>query len=258
MRFNKTHPPSIIESEYSYSFNQVEEKCIELGINVEEGIKDTDYYLACKKLYGSGIKPGTVYSQWKTFAEYLKHKTRSPWGQIQEAYEMCQGIIQVHTAGHGGLWISDEYIDKLPSHFNRRRWHEEDVEAAKCLQQLGLLSLVDKRTIIRVNERDIEKGRLSRKDLYNDLTYGNHKEGFYGGPIAEAYKRISKDKDLEMICSVRINKSGRYVGRLFPKPGGWRIAHLPETACKFMIDFDNNIKVNPMMFVLKPYRYRSV
>ena len=247
MRFNKTH---------SYSFDQVKEKCIELGIDVEEGIKDSDYRNACKKLKASGIKPGTNSSEWSTFAEFLKYTTRSPWGSIQEAYELCQGIVVVHTAGHGGLWISDEYKSKLPKHC-RQRWHEEDCEASECLQHLGLLTLVDKRTIIRVNESDIQKGRLSRKDLYNDLTYGNNKEGFYGGPIAESYKRISKNKDIEMICSVRIDRSGKYVGTLSVKPGGWRIAKLPEAACKLMIDFDSNIKVNPTMFVIKPYRYRS-
>jgi hypothetical protein len=65
----------------------------------------------------------------------------SPWDRIDETYPVVPGIVVVSTPGHGGIWISREWICQLPtevmdwcvSQRNRRgcythgpQWFEED------------------------------------------------------------------------------------------------------------------------------------
>jgi hypothetical protein len=63
----------------------------------------------------------------------------SPWGQIQAAEQIAPGIVQVGTAGHGGIWLSPERKAALPAcvkayrsgyHSGSPTWWEEDCEAA--------------------------------------------------------------------------------------------------------------------------------
>lgn len=56
----------------------------------------------------------------------------SPWGAVQYGKVLVDGIITVGTAGHGGVRISPERLRQMPSalRLGRRRWFEEDCEAA--------------------------------------------------------------------------------------------------------------------------------
>jgi len=61
--------------------------------------------------------------------------TRSPWGTVQQQYPLAEGIVRVHTAGHGGLVLSDDRLKAMPSKFKlnvygKGRYFEEDCEAA--------------------------------------------------------------------------------------------------------------------------------
>ncbi|WP_458683618.1 DUF7007 domain-containing protein [Prescottella equi] len=57
---------------------------------------------------------------------------RSPWGEVQYGKVLVDGIITVGTAGHGGVRISAERLRQMPAalRLGRRRWFEEDCEAA--------------------------------------------------------------------------------------------------------------------------------
>ena len=61
----------------------------------------------------------------------------SPWGRVQKQQEILPGIIVVHTAGHGGIWLSPERQAQLPawaleissSYCPKPMWWEEDCES---------------------------------------------------------------------------------------------------------------------------------
>ena len=60
----------------------------------------------------------------------------SPWGEIQGTTILAPGVVSVHTAGHGGIWLSAERLAQMPP--NERTsdsWYEEDCEAAYPLKQ---------------------------------------------------------------------------------------------------------------------------
>ena len=62
----------------------------------------------------------------------------SPWGRVQKQQQIAPGIIWVHTAGHGGIWLSPERQAQLPAwaleigsqYCEKPTWWEEDCEAA--------------------------------------------------------------------------------------------------------------------------------
>jgi hypothetical protein len=64
--------------------------------------------------------------------------TQSPWGPVQDQEQLADGIVQVHTAGHGGIWLSPERQAALPDwarcvssgYCAKPTWWEEDCEAA--------------------------------------------------------------------------------------------------------------------------------
>ena len=60
----------------------------------------------------------------------------SPWGPIETAEDVAEGIVSVHTASHGGIWLSPDRL-ALMDHSERTRdaWYEEDCEAAFPLQR---------------------------------------------------------------------------------------------------------------------------
>ena len=70
----------------------------------------------------------------------------TPWGRIQDHHRIADGVVSVSTAGHGGIWLSDERIKQLPAHYQpftgTPRWNEEDEDGALVMQYLGLLSLI--------------------------------------------------------------------------------------------------------------------
>lgn len=67
----------------------------------------------------------------------------SPWGQIQTVEHLADGIVRVHTAGHGGIWLSPErreylaarapwvanIFQNIPAYCEKPSWWEEDCEA---------------------------------------------------------------------------------------------------------------------------------
>jgi hypothetical protein len=62
----------------------------------------------------------------------------SPWGAVQKQKVLAPGIVQVFTAGHGGIWLSPERQAQLPewakqiasSYAPKPQWWEEDCEMA--------------------------------------------------------------------------------------------------------------------------------
>ena len=53
----------------------------------------------------------------------------SPWGRIQQTQRLADGIVEVVTASHGGVWLSAERLAQMPpSHVSLDGWYEEDVE----------------------------------------------------------------------------------------------------------------------------------
>lgn len=61
----------------------------------------------------------------------------SPWGSVQYWRELAPGIVQVYTAGHGGIRLSPERQAQLPAwalevpsgYCPKPMWWEEDCEA---------------------------------------------------------------------------------------------------------------------------------
>jgi len=61
---------------------------------------------------------------------------QSPWGAVQQERVLAPGIVQVHTAGHGGIWLSPERQAQLPewarqiegAYCPKPQWWEEDCE----------------------------------------------------------------------------------------------------------------------------------
>ncbi len=55
----------------------------------------------------------------------------SPWGRIDGATVLADGIVQVSTASHGGIHLSSEHNAAMPVAFRRGDgWYEEDCEWA--------------------------------------------------------------------------------------------------------------------------------
>ena len=57
----------------------------------------------------------------------------TPWGAPQSQKEITPGVIRVDTAGHGGYWVSDEMLLKMPVDCRTVKtfsgeigWYEED------------------------------------------------------------------------------------------------------------------------------------
>lgn len=164
----------------------------------------------------------------------------TPWGSIQQYQIIADGLIQVETAGHGGLWLSDERMKALPKSYEpftgTNRWAEEDEDMALVLQHFKLLSLIDEPMELHVTAVDIEIGRQTRKNFLGDP--------FYGGAIVEAFKRQTGADYHEMICN----------STLRPYPVCYPLLFLPEDAQGWMRRCDAGEAVEPTTFLLEPYR----
>lgn len=66
----------------------------------------------------------------------------SPWGAIQNVNKIADGIYQVYTAGHGGIFIDFnrvcEYKRKVGEYpfspwLKSHNWYEEDVDCAMIM-----------------------------------------------------------------------------------------------------------------------------
>lgn len=60
--------------------------------------------------------------------------TDTPWGAPQTVEEYAPGVVKISTAGHGGFWLDDKAMEKMPSTCRgalwagRSNWFEEDVD----------------------------------------------------------------------------------------------------------------------------------
>lgn len=62
----------------------------------------------------------------------------TPWGAPQDVDIIADGIVFIHTAGHGGYWLSPERNKKVPISLKKKTfcqngldgWYEEDCDAA--------------------------------------------------------------------------------------------------------------------------------
>lgn len=55
----------------------------------------------------------------------------SPWGRIDQAKTLADGIVSVSTASHGGIRLSSELNDAMPPAFKSSDcWYEEDCDWA--------------------------------------------------------------------------------------------------------------------------------
>lgn len=62
----------------------------------------------------------------------------TPWGESQTVETVTDGILNISTAGHGGLWISCERLAEMPDIFKTPskfydggQFFEEDCEWAR-------------------------------------------------------------------------------------------------------------------------------
>jgi hypothetical protein len=57
----------------------------------------------------------------------------SPWGSVQQAEKVADGIWFVYTAGHGGIWLDPDHQERMPAcknFLNSKCWWEEDCDWA--------------------------------------------------------------------------------------------------------------------------------
>ena len=55
--------------------------------------------------------------------------THSPWGRIEHKAQLAKGIMNVSTASHGGIHLSDGRLAAMPDYMQREGgWYEEDCE----------------------------------------------------------------------------------------------------------------------------------
>jgi hypothetical protein len=70
----------------------------------------------------------------------------SPWGQVQEAHALGEGVFAVSTSEHGGIYVPNAILDAMPpalkcNVYGRGNWFEEDVEwALVCVWKPSLFS----------------------------------------------------------------------------------------------------------------------
>ena len=163
----------------------------------------------------------------------------TPWGPIQWAHQIEPGVVTVGTAGHGGVWLSEEKRALLPKHYKpftgTTEWAEEDEDGALVLQYLGLLSLIEKTIDLEITPIDIQIGLQSRKEYYG--------RPWLGGPIVESFKRQVSNQHTEMICT----------STLSPRPGGFKLAHLSDQAQELMRKVDAGENIEPTTVQISPY-----
>ena len=52
-----------------------------------------------------------------------KIPTNSPWGQIDGKQLIAEGLILVSTSSHGGFWLREDMLAKVPLNMRRARFH---------------------------------------------------------------------------------------------------------------------------------------
>lgn len=83
----------------------------------------------------------------------------SPWGAIQHAKQVAEGIELVSTAGHGGFKLDRRRNAKMPEVFRRPGgWYEEDCEYALVVLIFPEL----------FSEKEVEAAHKSAKNWFPD------------------------------------------------------------------------------------------
>lgn len=86
---------------------------------------------------------------------------KSPWGKIQHADHIADGIWNIVTARHGGLKISTERQRQMPPQLRiPGGWYEEDVDWARVVVAFGNSVFIDQR---------VEKAHQTLVDFLPDL-----------------------------------------------------------------------------------------
>lgn len=236
-----------------YPFRQIADELLRLGKAEETGgggvrYKQKDYDSVKRRFKANAVDP----QGHATFADILCY-TRTPWGYPQRVTALpdeAKGLYFCSTAWHGGLWLSNAWIKKLPKDYceyiDNRRWAEEDCDCADVLQIFGFLSLVSEPTELHITQADIEKGKETRVD-YRDrpMTDKYFEEGWAGGPIAEAFKRQT-GCPYDMINTERVLQAA---------PGIWKYCSMPENGTALNKAFDAGEAVEPTTLLLEPYDY---
>ena len=68
----------------------------------------------------------------------------TPWGESQTVKDIGGGVLHVTTAGHGGLYVPDGMLQRIPRleqdyaarWSGSRNWYEEDCAAAIALYRI--------------------------------------------------------------------------------------------------------------------------
>ena len=103
---------------------------------------------------------------------------QTPWGEKQTEYELTPGFTMVHTASHGGIWLTEQQRQMVPDHLNQHSvggegiWWEED--SAWSLPVLHFLSRKEK---LQANEDFVlESAGETAREWYPDAYRQIHRE----------------------------------------------------------------------------------
>ncbi len=66
----------------------------------------------------------------------IKTPKATPWGHADIIHPVADGVVFVSTPSHGGYWLSDDRLAKIPNHWRLARyrpssdspWFEEDCD----------------------------------------------------------------------------------------------------------------------------------
>ena len=238
-----------------YPSQQIMDELLRTGKATDKGKGVTRYCLKSYKSVERRFKANAIEPTGNfTFAHILCY-TRTPWGTPQSVTKLpaeAEGLYFVSTAGHGGLWLSDKWIKRLPKTYRpftgNRRWAEEDCDSAEVLQYFGLLSLVSEPTELEITQDDIEKGKSTRKDWRDrPMSDPDFDDGHVGGALEEAWKRKTGYQG-HMISTQRCFQAA---------PGIWKYCRMSEDGAAFIKAFDAGEQVEPTTILLEPYVFTN-
>lgn len=74
----------------------------------------------------------------------MDKRVSTPWGMADHVEEMGQGVLWVDTPSHGGIYVPDALLDRIPQEWRDRarkwsgspNWYEEDCEWASAVVSL--------------------------------------------------------------------------------------------------------------------------
>lgn len=97
----------------------------------------------------------------------------SPWGPVQHLHTLGDGIVFVHTAGHGGVWLSTDRLRQVPKEMLAKQWlggsrfFEEDCDW--CIPYV-----VFEEEIKRYALEFLHDGRADRERDLDTIRLGHH------------------------------------------------------------------------------------